>query len=58
MKKNYKTSKHTNKLYILHQTAKKTVNILKIGYNKKWIVLVTWCSESLKKLTRTGMLTD
>jgi hypothetical protein len=34
MKKSYKTSKHTNKLYILHQNTKK-INILKMGYNKK-----------------------
>jgi hypothetical protein len=35
MGKRYKTSKHTNELHILHQNAKKKINILKIGSNKK-----------------------
>ena len=36
MEKLYKTSKHTNKLHILHQNATtKKINILKMGYNKK-----------------------
>jgi hypothetical protein len=30
-----KTNKHTNELHILHQNAKKKINILKIGSNKK-----------------------
>ena len=40
MKKRYKTSKNTNELHILHQNAKKKINILKIGYNKKKVVLL------------------
>jgi hypothetical protein len=35
MEKRYKTSKHTNELHILHQNAKKKINILKMDYNKK-----------------------
>ena len=38
-KKNYKTSKHTNKLHILHKNAKK-INI-KIDYNKTQVRLLT-----------------
>jgi hypothetical protein len=35
MEKSYKTNKHINKLHILHQNAKKKINILKMDYNKK-----------------------
>ena len=34
MRKNYKTSKHPNKIHILHKYAK-TINILKLSSNKK-----------------------
>jgi hypothetical protein len=44
MKKNYKISKHTNKLHKPHQNTKKN-NILKISL-KKWVVLLTLCGES------------
>ena len=40
MEKRYKTSKHTNELHILHQNAKKKINILKMDYNKKKVVLL------------------
>jgi hypothetical protein len=40
IEKSYKSSKHTNKLHILHKNAKK-INILKMSYNKKWLVLLT-----------------
>jgi hypothetical protein len=36
--KSYKTSVHINKLHILHKMLKN--NILKMNYNKKWVVLI------------------
>ena len=38
--KNYKTSKHQNKIHILQNYIVK-INILKLSSNKKWIVLLT-----------------
>jgi len=39
MRKNYKTSKHQNKIYIQQKYAIK-INILKLILNKKWVVLL------------------
>ena len=39
MRKNYKTSKHPNKIHILQKYAIK-INILKVSSNKKWVVLL------------------
>ena len=49
MGQSYKTSKHTKKLHILNQNAIK-ISIFKLSSNKKWIVLLTLCGESSKKL--------
>ena len=57
-KKSYKTSKHTNKLYIPHKNAKK-INIFKMSYNKKHVPFLTWCDDSLKKKWyRTRIMTN
>jgi hypothetical protein len=54
MKKRYKTSKNTNELHILHQNAKKKkiINILKIGYNKKKVVLLLYVLNIKKTLNQ------
>jgi hypothetical protein len=44
IEKKYKTSKHTNKLYILYKHVIK-IKIFKMNLNKKWVVLLTWCGE-------------
>jgi hypothetical protein len=43
MKKNYKTNKHTNKLYILHQNTKK-FNILKNELKQKLTFFFFFCN--------------
>ena len=35
MRKNYKTSKHPNKIHILQKYTKKKINILNLSSNKK-----------------------
>jgi hypothetical protein len=49
MKKSYKTSKHTNKLYILHQNTKK-INILKNELKQKLTFFFVICIFNLKDL--------
>jgi hypothetical protein len=55
MEKSYKTSKHTNKLHILHQNAKKNEFQQKKG---SFCLLDTVNLQKKKNLTRTRMLTD
>jgi len=51
MKKDIKQGNIQKKLYVQHQNTKKDNN-LKLGYNKKMVILLAWCDEFKKKKTR------
>jgi hypothetical protein len=58
MEKRYKTSKHTNELHILHQNAKKKINILKMDYNKKKKVVLLLDVVNIQKTLNQNRVTD